>query len=1057
MLRRRPILICLSLLLLTIGSALALFLYTFDLNHYRSIIQKQLSQTLGQPVRLGSAALSLRHGLAFEFSEVRLGEENQSNLFTVDRLRVHLKLRPLLQKQIILDKIALESPRARIQLSAPDSEQPSHRPQQRKKNINFLHDAQLQLLAIENGTLILEDLRDPQRPLSLALTSLNGRLSDLGLGRPASLALGGELIQGSKAAKVNLQTTLDLPTDPKDWTASALELELSLEQVAPAPLLTAYLPAGSEHGTKGEASLHLRLHGSPSAGLDFAAELIGDALRINPVEAYREPISIGRAALEGTWRIAEGGQNLENLKLSVDKLQVEGELQLKGSPEGTWLEGALKTPALPLADLKRLLPDRFGAPFQGLKSALLGGTLSLQEAKIAGPWPEPKLKQASLQLHGTYGPVEKIELLLALKDNRLKIVKGQALLQQIPLRLSGTIDQPFSSRPQLALQMRATSEAGRLLTLLPEAARSHWQAAGAIPLSLKLSGEPKRIEAELSAGLEKLSLSREHVFDLPAGLPSSLEALALLQPGDITLQHARLVLPPFELQARGTLKRDQAASFALTLDLPPTDLGQTPSRLPFLTRMRPDGKISGHYELAGTRAGIDRRKGWLELDQAGMHLTQVIADLDQVKGTILFEQNGLRSRDLRANIGYSPVRIQASLDDFSAPRLELAVSAKQIKASDLMFRSQTAILRDLDGHLAIDGKGLHFTPVTVRLDGGTRAVVRGSVSNFKAPQTRLRIDAEYGNIDEVIALWKGPDRARIKTARQRPAAASPLVIMARAHKGNLYGLNFQSAEGTITLRNGILAIHPLHFVVDDGYCSGQVVVDGAGGPPSLLKISGHLENFAAAPVYQDLLRRPGLVSGTLRADFNLEGRLGSSFLATSSGGANLEVRNGVLRKFKGLSKVFSLLNVSQIFALHLPDMASEGMPFNKLTANFRLQQGVLATEDLFIDSNAMNLSLVGNLNLNKNELDFILGVKPLRTVDKIVTKIPLAGWLLTGEEKALITAHFQIHGATQNPEVVPMPINSVSEKVLGIFKRAFNLPGKFATDLGEMIEAQPQQ
>jgi hypothetical protein len=102
----------------------------------------------------------------------------------------------------------------------------------------------------------------------------------------------------------------------------------------------------------------------------------------------------------------------------------------------------------------------------------------------------------------------------------------------------------------------------------------------------------------------------------------------------------------------------------------------------------------------------------------------------------------------------------------------------------------------------------------------------------------------------------------------------------------------------------------------------------------------------------------------------------------------------------------------------------------------------------------MNLSLVGDADLIGGKIDMILGVKPLRTVDKIITNIPVAGWLLTGEEKALITAHFHIKGRSEDPEVVPVPITSVSEKVLGVFKRVLGLPGKVIEDVGGILEGR---
>jgi uncharacterized protein YhdP len=223
----------------------------------------------------------------------------------------------------------------------------------------------------------------------------------------------------------------------------------------------------------------------------------------------------------------------------------------------------------------------------------------------------------------------------------------------------------------------------------------------------------------------------------------------------------------------------------------------------------------------------------------------------------------------------------------------------------------------------------------------------------------------------------------------------------------------------------------------------------------LLHISGAVENFDAAAIYSQLLKRRGLVSGTMRGDFYLQGQVGENFLASSSGGVDFQVRDGVLRRFRFISKVFSILNVSQILSFRLPDMAEEGMPYRLLNATFVLKEGVLSTENLFIDSNAMNLSLVGDIDLKQERLDLLLGVKPLRTVDRIVTSIPLAGWLLTGEEQALITAHFQIRGSSDDPEVMPVPITSLSDKVVGIFSRVLGLPGKLLNDLGNLLESAP--
>ncbi|MCD4688344.1 MAG: AsmA-like C-terminal region-containing protein, partial [Desulfuromonadaceae bacterium] len=138
-------------------------------------------------------------------------------------------------------------------------------------------------------------------------------------------------------------------------------------------------------------------------------------------------------------------------------------------------------------------------------------------------------------------------------------------------------------------------------------------------------------------------------------------------------------------------------------------------------------------------------------------------------------------------------------------------------------------------------------------------------------------------------------------------------------------------------------------------------------------------------------------------------------------------------------------------------MVERGMPFSSMEGSFVLRDGVLTTEDLQVTSNAMILSLVGAVDLVKEELTFLLGVQPFGTVDQVITRIPIAGWLLTGEDKALITAHFAITGPSKAPKVQAIPVTSVSSKVLGIFKRVLGLPGKLVTDPVEVITGQPAE
>lgn len=139
----------------------------------------------------------------------------------------------------------------------------------------------------------------------------------------------------------------------------------------------------------------------------------------------------------------------------------------------------------------------------------------------------------------------------------------------------------------------------------------------------------------------------------------------------------------------------------------------------------------------------------------------------------------------------------------------------------------------------------------------------------------------------------------------------------------------------------------------------------------------------------------------MNGTFSLRGPIGTNFRANAAGSFKVDVQDGVLRQFKFLSKAFSLLNVAQLFKMQLPNMASEGMPFKRLSADLSLEDGILHSSNMLIRSDAMNLAIAGDFSLPRMQIDATMALNPLGTVDSIFSKIPVAGWLLTGEKRPL--------------------------------------------------------
>ena len=70
--------------------------------------------------------------------------------------------------------------------------------------------------------------------------------------------------------------------------------------------------------------------------------------------------------------------------------------------------------------------------------------------------------------------------------------------------------------------------------------------------------------------------------------------------------------------------------------------------------------------------------------------------------------------------------------------------------------------------------------------------------------------------------------------------------------------------------------------------------------------------------------------------------------------------------------------------------------------------------------------------------------------------MPIAGWLLSGEDKALITLHFQIEGPARDAEITPKPISSLSDQTIGLLRRTLSLPFKLVTDPKILLGNKPE-
>jgi autotransporter translocation and assembly factor TamB len=178
------------------------------------------------------------------------------------------------------------------------------------------------------------------------------------------------------------------------------------------------------------------------------------------------------------------------------------------------------------------------------------------------------------------------------------------------------------------------------------------------------------------------------------------------------------------------------------------------------------------------------------------------------------------------------------------------------------------------------------------------------------------------------------------------------------------------------------------------------------------------------------------LGGTLAS----QGQGAQGFWPNLDGALKLALRDGQLGRQTLMVRLLSLLDVAQLLDPKALALSSQGIPYRRLTADIQIEDGLARTENLLLEGPAFMLTAHGQINLVNEVVRMDIAVKPFQTVGRLVTKIPVAGWLLGGKDGSVIAAFYRVTGTLSNPSVESLPLQSVGRNVFGAFRRLLDLP-----------------
>jgi hypothetical protein len=182
-----------------------------------------------------------------------------------------------------------------------------------------------------------------------------------------------------------------------------------------------------------------------------------------------------------------------------------------------------------------------------------------------------------------------------------------------------------------------------------------------------------------------------------------------------------------------------------------------------------------------------------------------------------------------------------------------------------------------------------------------------------------------------------------------------------------------------------------------------------------------------------------LIDGKFSLGGELRGEGSRENLAKSlRGNLAFDAKEGRIYRFDVISKIFSVINVTEIYRGQLPDLANQGCAYDSIKVTANVEEGKLSLEEAVVDGRCMKMVWSGTLDFSRQELDMVVLLAPLRTFEKLIGYVPIIGRMFDG----VISVPVRVSGDLSDPSIIPMSPTALGSKILGIMKQVLQTPFK---------------
>ncbi len=385
-----------------------------------------------------------------------------------------------------------------------------------------------------------------------------------------------------------------------------------------------------------------------------------------------------------------------------------------------------------------------------------------------------------------------------------------------------------------------------------------------------------------------------------------------------------------------------------------------------------------------------------------------------------------------------------------------------IKLDQLNIKDKTKsadlISADLTGEISKKNLQIQNSRIIV---GKTDIRARGNLISALPPKGQLTLNVDFFDIDEFVQeICTIITHAKKNKLPKKPSSSNPflktdLEIDLQVKKVNFLKWDFENATSNFTYFGSTLTWNNVNLYSDNATAQGKVIYDYSYRGKYRLEFhpSKTTLDFATLiPMFKKNKKMTGETN--LSGSFTSTYKKGKEIIPNMNATFNIQVKNGIIQRSTLLSTFLGKINIFKKISPEASGKILKKMPFDLIDGDFTQKDSIMKTDNLILKSPALNLTAIGEVNLLKSELDFIVGTQVLKTIGKIIGNIPIAGDLFTIDNKALTLGYFEVKGSFKTPSVKALPFKSLGLGIKRFFFSILDIPMIFIPDKTDQNETE---